>query len=325
MSGNTTITSFSAISGQEKAKAFLGRMFTSGRLAHAYLFRGPDGVGKQLCAKVVAARLNCLQPIADGGCGRCSSCRKFVSGNHPDITIISPENGSIKIDRIRKLCRSLSYPPYESTMRVVVLEDVHTMRAEAANSLLKTLEEPPENNLLILTAESSREVLPTIISRCQVVPFYGLTSEQTIAILRTREPDIDDEEAEMLARLAEGSPGRALLLKEKGLVEIWRSMIDVVTARPEDPSEYASRLLQAAETMASLKENLLPLLGLIRIWIRDLMVEEGGRDLTGGKKQSLRLAALDRAERQLARNCNRALVCEVLLFNLQSPVPRVLS
>ena len=88
--------------------------------------------------------------------------------------MISPEKGVIKIDQIRRLTRELSYPPYESLMRVVVLEDVHTMRREAANSLLKTLEEPPENNLLILTAEASQEILATLTSRCQVVPFQPI-------------------------------------------------------------------------------------------------------------------------------------------------------
>ena len=103
--------------------------------------------------------------------------------NHPDFLVISPDKGVIKIDQIRRLCQELSYPPYESETRVVVLEDVHTMRREAANSLLKTLEEPPDDNLLILTAESSKEILATLISRCQVVPFTPLSISDTTAIL----------------------------------------------------------------------------------------------------------------------------------------------
>ena len=158
--------SFSAVLGQDKAKKILERSITSGRIAHAYLFRGPDGVGKQLCAKIVAARINCTQKSGtQSACGSCNSCRKYLSGNHPDITVISPEGGTIKIDRVRELCRSLSYPPYESPTRVVVVEDVHSMRPEAANSLLKTLEEPPENNVLILTAGAGRDILETIVSR----------------------------------------------------------------------------------------------------------------------------------------------------------------
>ena len=312
---------FRSIRGQEKAKTFLNRILVSGRLGHAYLFRGPDGVGKQLCAGIVAARLNCSAPSSHGACGTCSSCRKYLSGNHPDIIVISPEKGTIKIDRVRELCRSLSYPPYESELRVVVLEDVHTMRAEAANSLLKTLEEPPENNLLILTAESSREVLPTIVSRCQSIPFYGLTTGQTVEVLREQASHIEQMEADMLSRLAEGSPGRALLLQEKGLVDIWKSVVEVITTAELESS--TGRTLQMAEILAALKEDLIPLFGLLRIWVRDLMMEKNQDDLNITISNQKRIVAIDRAERQLARNCNRGLVCEVLLFNLQSLVPRV--
>ena len=312
--------SFSALKGQERAKMFLARVLDSGRLAHAYLFRGPDGVGKQLCARIVAAAVNCSGTSGEGGCGSCPSCRKFRSGNHPDIVVISPEKGTIGIDRIRALSKSLAYPPYESAMRVVILEDVHTMRAEAANSLLKTLEEPPEDNLLILTAESSSEVLPTIISRCQSVPFFGLPVEQCAAVITAIDDSVSGEEAAMLAQLAEGSPGRALLFRKKELVEMWKEVIEVIEMQEQGA---VSRVLKAAELLAGLKEDLLPLLGLIRIRLRDRMLSEAEAGHHTTEKQLLQLAAVENAERQLARNCNRALVCEVLLFNLQSPEPRV--
>jgi len=316
--------SFSTVLGQEKAKRFLDRALVSGRLAHGYLFRGPDGVGKQLMAHVLAARLNCAEEQRDSACGNCSSCRKYASGNHPDIVVLSPENGTIKIDRVRQLCHSLAYPPYESRMRVVIFEDIHTMRTEAANSLLKTLEEPPENNLLILTAESSKAVLSTIESRCQTVPFYGLSDDQTAMIVRNRLPDLNKEETEMLGRLAEGSPGRALLLWNRDLITIYHSVVLVCCSPPGTPAGSVSRILQCADLLAALKENLIPLLGLIRLWVRDQMVEQQ-RDGTKNSQFLSMLASLDRAEKQLGRNCNRSLVCEVLLFNLQSPVPRVFS
>ena len=120
--------------------------------------------------------------------------------------VVAPEKGGIKINQVRKLSRDLSYPPYESAMRVVILEDVHAMRQEAANSLLKTLEEPPENNLLILTAESSREILATLTSRCQVVPFCRLGDGETAGILEGH--GVDPTEALLLAHLFEGSPGQ---------------------------------------------------------------------------------------------------------------------
>ncbi len=317
------LTSYATLRGQEKAKKIVSRMYHSGRLSHAYLFRGPDGVGKHLFANLFAAHLNCENPTADGGCGECSSCRKYLSGNHPDITVIAPENGAIKIDRIRELCRSLTYPPYESAVRVVVLEDIHTMRPEAANSLLKTLEEPPENNVLILTAELSRDILPTIISRCQIVPFYGLSVEQTTEVLAEHLPDIDAAEAEMLAKLSDGSPGKALFLKEKNLVDTWRRVRRILEVDQQEADACIGALLQAAEEIALLKDDLAVLLGLMRIWVGDCMIETPAVTVGQRDEQLARLAALDRAERSLDRNCNRTLVCEVLLFNLQSPFPRV--
>ena len=312
--------SFTSLAGQQKAKTVLGRSLGSERMPHAFLFRGPDGVGKKLAALLVAARLNCLMPDGGSGCGTCSSCRKLRSGNHPDVVMVSPENGSIKINRIRELCRSLTYPPYESGIRVVIIEDVHTMTTEAANSLLKTLEEPPDSNLLILTAESSRELLPTIVSRCQVVTFHGLPVEACARVIEQKLPDIALDEALLLAELADGSPGTALILKEKELVACYRAVVEAVESDVEATRDEISPVLEVAAELAALKDDLPLLLGLLRIWIRESMKKASEADL--GKHEQ-RLAALDRALRQLDRNCNKTLVSEVLLFNLQSPVAEV--
>ena len=315
--------SFSALTGQEKAKKILKRVLGSGRMSHAYLFRGPDGVGKRLFAQLVAAYLNCQDPSEDGGCGMCSSCRKYLSGSHPDISLVSPENGVIKIGRIRELCRSLTYPPYESRVRIIILEDIHSMRPEAANSLLKTLEEPPENNVLILTAESSRAILPTIISRCQVIPFYGLTEAQTTAVLAGLYPDTPAPDIAALAAMSDGSPGRGMRLSEQGVIEAWADVLRLIDSSPSGPPGAIPQVLQAAERIAALKENLLPLFGVVRGWIRDrMLVLENGSE-TEWRLHRARLTALEQAERELAVNCNRMLVCEVLLFNLQSPDPGV--
>jgi DNA polymerase III subunit delta' len=326
---------FAHLLGQEKAKILLSRSLAAGRTPHAYLFRGPDGVGKQLFARVLAATLNCRQTIDRAACGSCSSCRKFRSGNHPDFIVIRPEQGSIKIDRIRELIKALSYPPYESAIRVVLLEDIHTMRREAANSLLKTLEEPPENNLLILTVESSKSILSTISSRCQSIPFFPLNLEDTVRILREKESGMEEKTATMLARLSEGSPGRALLFKKTEMVETWEKVISVILDSTATGDSQVGLLLQTAEIMAGLKENLPPFLGLLRIWIRDVLVSTSGEkergeaseNVLGNGRDTLRnrnpgelfgkLRAIDRAEQELGRNCNRTLVCEILLFRLQ--------
>ncbi len=325
---------YTGLLGQDKAKKLILRTLAAGRLPHALLFKGPEGVGKQLFARAMAAALNCRNHDQSGACGSCLSCRKFRSGSHPDFLVISPEKGAIKIEQIRRMAQDISYPPYESDTRIVLLEDVHTMRAEAANSLLKTLEEPPDDNLLILTADSSREVLPTIASRCQVVPFHHLSEADTVRIL-TEQPDRPDlQTAHLLARLSEGSPGRAGVLLKTEMVATLKRVIAVVTDPDVTREEEIGSLLRAAELMAEQKEHLPSFLGLLRIWLRDELMLACGLPMryeseellptcesARRKKRSVRqlfagLQAINRAEKELARNCNRTLVCEVLLFAL---------
>lgn len=331
-------TVFAGLLGQEKAKRLIRRALASDRMPHALLFRGPEGVGKRLFAREMAAAVNCRGRERERPCGVCPSCCKFRSGNHPDFLVVSPDKGAIKIEQVRQMSLALTYPPYESQTRVVLIEDVHGMRAEAANSLLKTLEEPPPDNLLILTADSAREILPTIASRCQLVPFYSLSQRQTVEVLCGGDPGLDRAAAELAARLAEGSPGRALLLLQTEMVTV----LGQVTALLSDPAHDSDRdvgaLLQVAETMAELKEHLPSLLGLLRLWLRDrLMLVCGLAERSGRWGEAARgtardrvndwgiprlfeaLAAITTAERQLARNCNRNLVCEVLLFTLSAP------
>jgi len=317
---------FTGLYGQEKAKNLFSRSLAAGRVPHAYLFRGPDGVGKRLFAQGVAAAINCRERSRGAACGNCSSCRKFRSLNHPDFLIIRPMKGVIKIEQIRQLAKELSYPPFESEMRVVVLEDVHTMRREAANSLLKTLEEPPDGNLLILTAESSQEIVATLISRCQVVPFTQLSISDTTAILMAR--GIESGAALLLARLSEGSPGRALLFQKSEMIAVWREVVGVLSDLSILPDRDVGVLLRLAEKMAAQKDDLPPFLGLLKIWVRDLLLNSsatgdtvkygfGPRKSWSSAELFAKLRAISQAERELARNCNRNLVCEVLLFGLQ--------
>jgi len=324
---------YSEVRGQEKAKKLVSRSLGSDRVPHAYIFKGPDGVGKRLFARGVAAAFNCRGTARGTACGGCVSCRKFLSGNHPDFLVVSPEKGTIKIDQVRQMCRALSYPPYESELRVVLMEDVHTMRQEAANSLLKTLEEPPRGNLLILTAEASQELLTTISSRCQVIPFYGLAEAECVEILQVEKPEMEVETARLLARLAEGSPGRALLLYQEEMTGILQEVVAAACDPAIDGERDAGVLLKVAERMADVKEHLPSLLGLIRLWLRDTLValHEPGpapelygfglapeSPLKNWSSAALfaKLQAVDQAEKELKRNCNRTLVCEVLMFHL---------
>jgi DNA polymerase III subunit delta' len=313
--------------GQHQAKNLLGRSLATDRLAHAYLFRGPEGVGKQLFARGLTAAVNCKQSNGLSACGICSTCKKFAAGSHPDFLLVSPEKGAIKIGQIRKLIKKLSFAPYEAETRVVLIEDVHTMRQEAANCLLKTLEEPPRDNLLILTADSAGNVLQTIISRCQTIPFYALTFEETTEILMGQDAQLNAESAMLLARLAEGSPGRAQLFQRRDLVARWKNLLALLVDQGANEAKDVGEILRMAEDMAALKEDLPHLFSLIRLWIRDCLFDIHGQPVASGtlntrkdwnsEQYFAKLKAVNQAEKELGRNCNRTLVCEVLLFRLK--------
>ncbi len=321
------------ISGQPKAATLLARSAGSDKIAHAYLFRGPDGVGKRDAAIAFAARLNCDTLENGAACGHCPTCRKLFSGNHPDFIHIEPDGAAIKIGQIRELKKALSFPPLEARHRVALLADVHTMRREAANSLLKTLEEPPADTILILTGDEAGGILPTILSRCQVIPFFALPYGHVAATL-AREEEIGEDEAAALAAAAEGSLGRARMLHKSGLLAQRRTIIETLLKYSAAAPKGVEPLLNLAEESGALKETLPELFDLLRLWLRDLVITAiggpaaliGSRDLQPLSASALqrwslpdlieRFDLLAEAEKQLSRNCNRALVCEVLFFAL---------
>lgn len=324
--------SFTSIIGQEKAKELLTRSVSRAKMSHAYLFRGPAGVGKKRTALAFAASINCSAPHAHSACGSCPSCHKFLSGNHPDFHVIRPEGAAIKISQVRELKHTLTFPPFEAACRVALLTDIHTMRREAANSLLKTLEEPPENTLLLLTGDEANDILPTITSRCQVIPFFNLPYDR-VAERLIADGNTSAEEAATLAAVSEGSLGRARTLKEKGLLAMRQELVNQLVRHRAGQPEAVEVVFDFADRAAKLKEDLDELLELLKIWLKDLVLLASGipdriinQDLaptydavTGRwnlEQLSAKLRAINRAQQQLDRNCNRALVCEVLFFAL---------
>ena len=330
----TSELQFKFLLDHEKPKSLLLEAAANEKLGHAYLFRGPDGVGKKRAALTLAAALNCSNPVQHDACGRCTSCRKYGSGSHPDLLHISPDGAAIKIGQVRELKHKLAFAPLEAKTRVIILEDVHTMRREAANSLLKTLEEPPPDNLLILTADQAGDILPTILSRCQLIPFGPLDHNDMARVLM-RETEIPESRALALAAVAEGSLGRARLLLDENILALRLELVEHLLTTEKNPAETIPLVLRLSDKCAALKENIHELLAMLRLWYRDLVLIAAGtapevsaanKDLasfleTVKGRWSLaqlheRLRLLDRAERQLLRNCSRTLVLETLFFDL---------
>ena len=182
----------SAVIGQERAIALLRRYIGAGAVPQGLLFSGAEGVGKEKAARAFAAALLCRKPGKDGACGSCHDCRLLASGAHPNFLFIAPETQFLRIDEIRALREELSLKAFSDRPRVAILCPADRMTPQAANALLKTLEEPPAGAHLILVAHRTSVLMPTIVSRCQRVPFFPLSADAVAEIL-SRHPDVGGE------------------------------------------------------------------------------------------------------------------------------------
>jgi DNA polymerase III subunit delta' len=202
------------IIGQEKAIGMLVGIMNRQRLASSYLFSGEPGIGKKATAMNFAKALNCNNAGIGGqgsgadACDACNSCMKISAGTHPDIILLSPEERQIRIEEIRMIDDALSFKPFEGRKKVVIVDDAETMNVAAANAFLKTLEEPPDDSVIILISSRPDLLLPTIRSRCSRINFSPLSSDECRAVLKGKVPE---EDLGVIARLSMGRPGLALL------------------------------------------------------------------------------------------------------------------
>jgi DNA polymerase-3 subunit delta' len=225
--------SFQDIKGQDVAINALKEYLKAKRIAGAYLFTGPEGVGKCLAARTFAKALNCRLKQEDS-CDSCISCLKIDKNEHPDVRLIErADSESISIEDIRELKKSISLRPYEGEFKIFIINDAHKLGAEAANALLKVLEEPPANSLIILVSAKSTLLFKTIISRCHTVKFYPLRRPELEAVLR-KDYFLDNDLAHFLAYFSEGRIGRSLRLKDADILKEKNRVIDAFTGpRPQ--------------------------------------------------------------------------------------------
>lgn len=260
------------ILGQTRPLNLLRSYLVNDTIPHAFLFLGPDGVGKKTAARFFARALNCLNQPAAGnddniqglGCGQCRTCRLISENKHPDILHLAPDGTFIKVDQVRRLIDALALKPVEARMRAVIIEDVQQMNPAAANALLKTLEEPFPATIFILTAPAEAEVMPTILSRCQRVNFQPLTME----ILQTLLHDLIPEtiSREYLAYLSSGSLSRA---RELVRPETMRRRAWLLSEMAALPKAAPARILSLANELNKSKQNLDFDLNIMLSWFRD--------------------------------------------------------
>jgi DNA polymerase-3 subunit delta' len=289
-------------------------------------------VGKTTLALAFAQALNCQ--AADGPCGQCRICRLTAQGRHPDVGMVQAADGTIKIDQIRELQRQAVLAPVEVRWRIFVIPNVERATREAANSLLKTLEEPPPHVVLMLTTLDAEALLPTVVSRCRVIPLRPLPVPQIRRALEERW-GVEPSRADLLARLCGGRIGWAIsALKDSAILERRQAALEALQATLEaDPLgrlEWAARL---SKSRSSLEETL----SLWLSWWRDLLLLRAGQpdDLLTNVDQREMLEALaqtyqtqqitevihaiQRALRRIDGNVNPRLTLEALLLSLPRP------
>jgi len=194
-----------------------------GSMPQSAVFAGPDGVGKKTAALLLATLANCHSPRDRDLCGSCPACIKALSGNHPDISLVEPDGAYLKIEQMRTLSREAMYRPFEGNFKFFILDKAEKMTPEAANSLLKILEEPPSTTHLALITSAPEQLLPTIRSRCQIFHFHPLSCNEIADYLRRNHFEGD---LELRAGLSRGSLGTAIGLDLDQLLadreQMWR-------------------------------------------------------------------------------------------------------
>jgi DNA polymerase-3 subunit delta' len=304
-------------------------------IRHAYLFSGPPGLGRRTLALRLAQALNCPQPVAPGEpCGKCKTCQQIERMQYSDLAVIQAEKegGTLRVEQIRSVRQSLVLKPYQGKYRVALFLRFQEANANAANALLKTLEEAPAHVVLLLTADTPESLLPTIVSRCEVLRLRPLPNETVEGYLK--EHGAEEANARLLAHISGGRPGYALRLMNDGEILTFRAkrlddLQSLLKSTRRERFAYAGKLTDRKnEAKERFRETLLVWLSL---W-RDVMLTTtgagapianvdrsaeiealAGRLSLAGARQLVE--AGEDAIEKLERNVNPRLLAEVLLLD----------
>jgi len=323
--------SFAEVIGHTKQLAILRSALSAARLHHAYLFVGPDGIGKRTAAIAVAKAIHCEESIEDF-CGICVNCARISDGNHPDVRLIQPlpDKKEISIQQIREIERELNFRSFSGKRKIAVIDPATLMNLSAQNALLKTLEEPPADSVIVLIAPNSGGLLPTVRSRCVRLNFSPLGRHEVAAYLDSQTVTMRND-SESLAAMSMGSIGLALKLKKEELFEKRRDWAKTLSSLK--PGDYHSAMA-AAEDLGEDRDGTLSFLGWAESWYRDLLVYQA----THRSDELVNLDMLPEIERQVAtikldrlhlsmqkarsaaagiqRNLNRRMILEDLVFTV---------
>ncbi|HQX15672.1 MAG TPA: DNA polymerase III subunit delta' [Anaerolineales bacterium] len=320
------------LTGHRWAVDMLQKHIVRGTTRHAYLFAGPPGLGRRTLALRFAQALNCPTPLEAGvPCGTCRECKQIESMKHADLTVVESESegGILKVDQIREARRTLTLKPYQSKYRVSIFLRFQEANDNAANALLKTLEEAPSYAVLILTADNPEQLLPTIVSRCEVLRLRPLRVEEVQRELENR--GLENSRAKLIAHISGGRMGYAIrLIENDSLLETreerLNDLLALLPASRVQKFSYADKLSKDKDAMRQtitfwlsywrdvmlrVSQASTPLVNVDRnVEIEDIA---GQMDLSSARRM---LQRLEQGLEQLDRNVNPRLLAETLLLDL---------
>ncbi len=324
--------------GQAWAESMLQQHILRGQVRHAYLFTGPSGVGRRSLALSFAQALICIQSSTPGvPCGTCRNCIQVERMQHPDLSVVQAESvgGVLKVEQVRELQRQLSLAPYEAAYRIALLLRFDEANDSAQNSLLKTLEEPNDKVILLLTAELPENLLPTIVSRCELLHLRPAPLQELTDALVERE-SLPADQARLIAHIAGGRPGYALhLCHEPNLMErrkLWLDdLLSLLGAKRREKLAYANAKFYSRDERGEAREVLREaLIWWLTFW-RDVLLTSSGvtdaltnldyadqvQKVSSRVDRSSALKLVKRLEASLGRlnNANLRLLAEALLLD----------
>jgi DNA polymerase-3 subunit delta' len=324
--------------GHEWAVQMLKQHLTHDAVRHAYLFCGPPGLGRRTLALRLTQALNCPQPVAPSEpCGKCRTCKQIERMQYADLAVIQAEKegGTLRVEQIRSVRQSLVLKPYQGKYRVALFLRFQEANASAANALLKTLEEAPAHVILVLTTETPEQLLPTIVSRCEVLRLRPLPVEMVETSLR--EGGADETTARLLAHMSGGRLGYALrLMQDKAILAFRAKRLEdlqsLLRSTRRGRFAYAEKIIERTKKDAEVEERFRDTLLIWLSFWRDVMLRVSGADaplanvdllteieaLAGKLSLAEARRLVEAAEKtidMLESNINARLLAEVLLLD----------
>ncbi|NYB74084.1 DNA polymerase III subunit delta' [Sedimentibacter hydroxybenzoicus DSM 7310] len=259
---------FSHIAGQDEIKKTLINSINNNQISHCYIFEGPKGMGKYDLALIFAQALLCKNKN-DIPCNKCQDCLKINSENHPDLHVINIEETTIKREDIDELINSIYKKPYEANKKIYIIKEAQEMTPQAANTFLKTLEEPPKDSVIILLTTNSNLLLTTIVSRCQHIKLKNV-SKETIKSHLMDNYDISEEIAELAAFYSKGILNKAINIVsgKDNLLKFREEIIKLFDKIINSDSEIIYDLENYFEEQ---KDNIDSIIEIMMTWVRDIM------------------------------------------------------